>query len=115
MRGINMATFDDFWGALTGAVAKLATGALADYKAQVVADGQAFAEKLKSDLAAWTQQLANGQIDQDELQFLINGKRVLAELMALKQKGLARVALDQFFNDLVNTIVTTAIKFFPKA
>ena len=45
-----MAVFDDFWKALTTAISGLAVGALKDYKDQVVKDGQAFADNLKSDL-----------------------------------------------------------------
>ena len=107
-----MAVFDDFWKALTSGIEGLAVGALKDYKAQVVKDGQDFAQALKTDLTNWTAQLSNHQITIDDFKWMVDSKKAEAQLLALKQEGLAKVALDQFVNDLVGLIVTTAGKYF---
>jgi hypothetical protein len=40
----------------------------------------------------------------------IKGKRDLAELLFLKEKGLSKTDLDEFFEGLLDTIITTAFK-----
>ena len=105
-----MSTFDNLWTELVSAIGGLATGALKNYKDQVLKDGQAFTDKLKTDLQTWSKQLVNGDIDKDQFEFLVKGKKDIAELLALKQAGLAKVALDQFLDDLVNVIVSTISK-----
>jgi len=108
-----MAVFDDFWKALAAGIEGLAVGTFANYKEQVIKDGQAFAQKLKDDLNKWTMQIAAGELDADGLKWLIDGRKVDAEMLALKEKGLAKAALDEFFSKLENLIVGTVLKFFP--
>ena len=110
-----MSVFDDFWKALASAIGGLAVGALKDYKDSVVADGLAFANSMKSDLQKWTAQLTTGDMTPGDVEFLLKGKRDLATLIALKEKGLAKVALDKFYSDLIQVIAGTAGKFFPLA
>ena len=82
------------------------------YKTAAVKDGKAFLEKSKTDLERWTKMLAKGELTRDDFEWLVVGKKDLAELVALKQKGLAKVALDRFVNGLIDTIVSTAFKTF---
>lgn len=107
-----MATFDEFTEALQNELIEFAEYSWNTYKNAAVKDGKAFIEKSKADLARWTKMLAKGDLTRDDFEWLIVGKRDLAELVSLKQKGLAKVALDRFVNGLIDTIVSTAFKAF---
>ena len=69
-------------------------------------------DKAKADLQRWTTMLASGQLSKDDFEWLLQSKKDLAELVALKQAGLAQVALDRFVNGLLNVVVTSAFKVF---
>ncbi len=107
-----MATFDDFIKALETELVEFAEYSWKTYKDAAVSDGKAFVEKSKADLERWIKMLAKGELTRDDFEWLIVGKRDLAELVALKQAGLAKVALDRFVNGLIDTIVSTAFKIF---
>jgi hypothetical protein len=107
-----MATYDDFLGALKSSLSQYAKQAWADYRDQAQADGQAFIDQTKQDLQIWSQQLAAGQITQVEFRFNVNSKKSLAQLVSLKQAGLAKVSADKFTNGLVDVIVNTAVSTF---
>ncbi len=107
-----MATFDDFLESLKHALSEYAQQSWADYRDQAEADGQDFIDRTKQDLQTWTQQLVAGQITQQEFKFNMNSKKALAQLVSLKQAGLAKVSADKFTNGLVDVIVNTAVSTF---
>lgn len=107
-----MASFDEFLEILKTELVKFAEDSWNTNKAAAVNDGRAFLEKSKADLERWTKMLAKGDLTRDDFKWLVIGKKDLAELVALKQKGLAKVALDRFVNGLIDTIISTAFKTF---
>lgn len=107
-----MATFDEFIEVLKTELVEFAEYSWKTYKNAAVKDGKSFIEKSKADLERWTKMLAKGELTRDDFEWLMVGKKDLAELVALKQKGLAKVALDRFVNGLIDTIVSTAFKTF---
>jgi len=107
-----MATFDEFIQALKTELVEFAEYSWKTYKDAALKDGKAFLRKSQSDLERWIKMLASGDLTRDDFEWLIAGKKDLAELVALKQAGLARVALDRFMNGLIDTIVSTAFKMF---
>jgi len=107
-----MATFDEFFETLKTELGEFAEYSWKSYKTAAIKDGKAFLEKSKADLERWTNMLAKGDLTRDDFEWLVVGKRDLAELVALKNKGLAKVALDRFVNGLIDTIVSTAFKTF---
>ncbi len=107
-----MATFDKFLEILENELGEFAEYSWKTYRAAAIKDGKAFIEKSKADLERWINLLARGELSRDDFEWLIVGKKDLAELVALKQKGLAKVALDRFINGLIDTIVSTAFKTF---
>lgn len=107
-----MATFDEFLETLKTELVEFAEYSWKTYKTAAVSDSKAFLEKCKGDLERWTKMLAKGELTRDDFEWLVVGKKDLAELVALKQKGLAKVALDRFINGLIDTIVSTAFKTF---
>lgn len=107
-----MATFDEFISALQTELVDFVEYSWKTYKTAAVKDGRSFIEKSKPDLERWTKMLAKKELTRDDFEWLMVGKRDLADLVALKQKGLAKVALDRFVNGLIDTIVSTAFKTF---
>jgi hypothetical protein len=107
-----MATFNDFWNELTSEIGTFASQNWQSYKTGAVADATAFSNTMKSDLQRWTSMLAQGTLTPDDFQYLLQSKKDLAELVSLKQAGLAEAALEQFVNGVLNVMVSAATKVF---
>ncbi len=75
-------------------------------------DGNAFLDRTEEDLRRWTKLLAQGDLSQDDFEWLVAGKKDLAEMEALKQAGLALVRLERFRNALISLVVDTAFETF---
>jgi hypothetical protein len=73
-----------------------------------LSDATAFLNKTKDDLQKWALQFEQGEIDADDLEWLIDMKKDLAEMQALKRKGIARIRTEELQNQMLS-IVTTAI------
>lgn len=107
-----MATFKDFWKTLQKELVEFAEFSWKDYRNAAIKDGSAFLEESKKDLERWSKMLASGELTRDDFEWLVAGKKDLAELALLKRKGLGQVARDRFVNGLIDTIVATAFKVF---
>ncbi|MDZ7659654.1 hypothetical protein [Fodinibius sp.] len=107
-----MPNFDDFIDQLKNDLVDHAQQFGDDVMDEFVEDGKAFAEEAKGDLKRWTQLMAEGKLTSDDLKFLVKGKKDLAKMEALKQKGLAKARLDKFKDILVGTVVSLAITLF---
>jgi hypothetical protein len=91
---------------LKDGIAALAKNTLADFFEEAVADGNAILLAWKTKITNWSELLARGEIDADDLRSLVLGERDLLQLEALRQKGLALIRVDQFKRDLCNLVVT---------
>jgi hypothetical protein len=107
-----MSLFDDFWSQLQKEVVCLAENSLGNIKEAAISDGSDFLNKTKADIKKWTTQLAEKEITADDFEWLLKGKKDLAELVLLKEKGLAKVELDKFTNGLIDTVISTAFKVY---
>ena len=107
-----MANFDDFWKTLKAGLEELALKNWNEVKGAAVADGQAFFDETKADLERWTKLLAAGELTRDDFEWLVAGKKDLAEMQALKNAGLAMVRLERFQNALISLVVDTAFEVF---
>jgi hypothetical protein len=107
-----MPSFSDFLNALKKELPEFAEYSWKEHKDAAVKDGKKFIEQAKVDLDRWTGLLATGALTKDDFEWLLASKKDLAELAALKQKGLSKVALDRFTNGLIDMIVSTAFKVF---
>ena len=105
-----MIKFDEFFKELGKELVEFAEYSWRKYRDAAIKDGKVFLEKSKADLERWIKLLASGALTQDDFEWLIAGKKDLAEMYALKQAGLTKVALDRFINGLIDTIVATAFK-----
>jgi hypothetical protein len=107
-----MKSFDAFWSELEDELKEFAEYSWKSHTAAAVADGEEFLRNTKVDLERWTKLLAKGDLTTNDFEWLVAGKKEVAELVALKRSGLAKVALDRFVNGLIDTIVSAAFKQF---
>jgi hypothetical protein len=108
----NMANFDDFWKTLTTGLEQLTLKNWSEVKAAAVADGQAFLEKTKADLERWTQLLGSGALTKDDFEWLVAGKKDLAEMQTLEKAGLTLVRAERFQNNLISLVIDTTFSTF---
>lgn len=94
-------------------IADLAGSTLKQYIAAATADGQAILNELSDDLKTWTKQLASGAISKDDFSDLVLGQADEIKMIALKQAGLAEVAVDQFKSGVFNLIINTIVGLIP--
>lgn len=99
--------FDVLLDALKDEVVSLAKTHLDEVRDAAVQDGKQFLETSKADLKRWTRLMHQGKLSEDEFRSLVEGKKDLAEMKALKQAGLAAVEIDRFRSALVDRIVNT--------
>src|ERR1035438_7791416 len=105
-----MKTFLEFWTQLLLNIESFASEKWNDLKDDAVDDAKKFLTEVKDDVQRWISLLAEGKLTTDDLGWLIKGKRDLAKLLFLKEKGLAQPDLDKFFEGLLETIISTAFK-----
>ena len=107
-----MASYQDFLDAFKPALQDLAQKTLDSYTKQATTDGQAFLDAQKANLDKWTKELVDAELSKDDFADLVKGIQDLAELVALKQAGLAAARLDGFRTSLMNLVIDTAFKVF---
>jgi hypothetical protein len=105
-----MKTFVDFWIQLITNVESFAEEKFNEIKEEAVEDSKDFLTAVKNDVQRWISLLAEGKLTSDDLLWLIKGKRDLAKLLFLKEKGLTKADLDKFFEGLLETIISTVFK-----
>ncbi len=90
----------------------LVADTIQDFSQAATKDGQAFLKKARADLERWTKALARGRLSKADFEWLVQGKKDLAEMEALKQAGLGLVRVDQFRSSLIDLVIGTAFKVF---
>jgi hypothetical protein len=76
-------------------------------KKKVEEDTVAFLEKTEDDLNRWADLVDEGKLTSDELEFLIMGKRDLAEMNGLKNAGLALVEAQKMRAIVIQVVIAT--------
>ncbi|MBE0571098.1 MAG: hypothetical protein IH618_06085 [Ignavibacteriaceae bacterium] len=107
-----MPTFNDFVSTLKSDLLDFAKENLAEYKDELLKDGTLFIEKAKSDLERWTEGLASGALSKEDFEFLLKGKKDLAQMEALKQLGLSKIRITKITNSVIDVVVGSAVKTF---
>jgi hypothetical protein len=107
-----VATFKEFLDILKTETEKVVRAEWKDCREAALKDGQAFVEKTKADLERWTGLLAAGSLSREDFEWLLQGKKDLAELEALKQAGLAQARLDRFRDTILGVVTQTALRVF---
>ena len=107
-----MPTFNDFVSTLKSDLLDFAKENLEEYKDELLKDGTLFIEKAKSDLERWTEALASGALSKEDFEFLLKGKKDLAQMEALKQLGLSKIRITKITNSIIDVVVGSAFKTF---
>lgn len=107
-----MPTFNDFVSTLKNDLLDFAKENLEEYKDELLKDGTLFIEKAKSDLERWTEGLASGVLSTADFEFLLKGKKDLAQMEALKQLGLSKIRITKITNSIIDVVVGSAVKTF---
>lgn len=107
-----MADFNEFWENLEKGLEELAKKNLKEFVEAAKKDGNAFFDKTMTDLQRWTKLLVQGDLTQDDFEWLVAGKIDLAEMEALKQEGLESVRIERFKNALISLVIDTAFETF---
>lgn len=108
-----MADIDKIIKSAEQAIIQLASTSFTTYRAQAIADAQAFAAAAKADLAKYTGQLERREITRAEFEDLMADEADLAKMDALKEAGLTQVAIDNFINGVVGILVNAALSAIP--
>lgn len=74
--------------------------------------GDAFVDRSRDDLARWTGLLSVGALTKADFDWLVQGRRELAELEALRAAGLTTAEADRLRAAVVETVVSTAFVHF---
>jgi hypothetical protein len=107
-----MPTFNDFLSTLKIDLLDFAKENLNEYKDELLKDGNAFIEKAKADLKRWTDGLISGSLSQKDFEFLVRGKKDLAQMEALKQIGLSQIRINKIINGIMDIVIGSAVKTF---
>ncbi|PCI39454.1 MAG: hypothetical protein COB53_03265 [Elusimicrobia bacterium] len=99
-----MTDFDKILIDLKRGVVLIAKEHAGEYAEEALEDGERFIHAVKDDLKRWTELLAEGKLTKEEFTFLVGGKKDLAEMKALGQKGLAKGMVQGFQSALLKLI-----------
>lgn len=104
-----MADFDNFLQEVAEGIKELVEATLKDFKKEALKDGQTFLNSTKADLERWTRLLARGELTRQDFEWLVQGKKDLAEMKLLKQRGLAQIKINKFTNSLIALVIDKAL------
>jgi len=107
-----MPTFNEFLSTLKEDLLDFAKENLEEYKDELLKDGNEFVKKTKKDLERWTEGLVSGALSKADFEFLLKGKKDLAEMEALKQLGLSKIKVSKITNSVIDVVVGSAVKTF---
>jgi len=107
-----MPTFNDFVSTFKNDLLDFAKENFDEYKEELLKDGNSFLEKSKSDIQRWTEGLASGALSSADFEFLLKGKKDLAQMEALKQIGLSKIRISKITNSIIDVVLGSAVKTF---
>lgn len=105
-----MANFDEFLNEVKDEIVELARKEAGEFVTQAKDDAQAFLNNIKDDLQTWLKQLADGQLSKEDFEFLVKGRKDVAEMAALTQVGLAKVRMEKIVNGVIDIVINAALK-----
>jgi hypothetical protein len=105
-----MFDFDAFLETLKADLTEVVSDFGEDLKDDLLKDAGDFALQTKEDLIKWSKMLKDGELSPEELEFLLKAKKDLAEMEALKQRGLAQAKLDKLKLAIIDTVAGSVKK-----
>jgi hypothetical protein len=91
-------------------IESLAEETFKKHKDKAFKDGKAFLDKIEDDLERLSKLVLKGELNAEEFEWLVRSKRDLAEMVLLKQAGLALVQIDQFKNSILDLVIGQFLK-----
>jgi hypothetical protein len=107
-----MSTFNEFISTVKDDLLDFAKGNLEEHKDELLKDGNAFVRRTKKDLERWTEGLTTGALTKEDFEFLLKGKKDLAEMEALKQLGLSKIRINKITDGVIGVVIGSAFKTF---
>ena len=104
-----MADFNQIFTDIKNQLGPLAEQNLEEFAGQGKQDAEAFLEESRANLQKWIQQLADGAIDQDEFNFLVDSQKAAAKMTALRATNAGQIRIDKFRNSVFSVVVSTAL------
>jgi hypothetical protein len=104
-----MADFNQIFTDIKNQLGPLAKQDLQEFAGQGKQDAEAFLAESRANLEKWIQQLADGDIDQDEFNFLVESQKAAAEMTALQAANAGTVRIDKFRDSVFSVVVSTAV------
>lgn len=105
-----MTDFSDLLEDIKTEVENIGRKHFSDYTEQALKDGQKIVANLQGELQEWHKQLLEGELNPQEFQFLLEQKKDLSRLQALKQQGIAKIKLEKFQNEVIQSISKLTIE-----
>lgn len=102
--------FESLFQTIKDEIVQLAAASAKQYAAQAKAEGLQLAEGLKNDILTWTVQIENGNLGKDDVTFLIEAKKDLIRLHALKLAGLAAITIDELVQSILKILTSSLLK-----
>ena len=101
--------FDD----MKNQLGALAEKDLKEFAGQGKADAMAFLQDSRAQLEKWFQQLASGDIDEEELRELLQTQTDLGKMRALQGASAGQQKIDNFRDSALSLVVKAAISAIP--
>ena len=106
--------FNQIFNDIKNQLGPLAEQSLKEFAGQGKQDAEAFLQQSRANLAKWMQQLAAGEIDQDEFTWLVESQKAAAEMTALQAANAGTVRIEQFRDSVFSVVVNTAVAAIAK-
>ncbi len=91
-------------------ISSLATTSVPEHPSQAIQDGNALLTSARKRLQEYSDQLANNEIDQDQLEDDLSQDLLgLANMSKLQEAGLSQIRISGFTQDLIQVLVRAAI------
>lgn len=100
--------FDQFFETIKTGAVDIAKAEAADFVQQATDDGKQFLDDSKDKLIKWVKMLNDGDLDKAEFESLVRGQKDLAQMVALKQAGMAAIRIDRIRVAVIDLIITAA-------
>ena len=107
-----MDSFDTFIDSIKSGARDLAKETLTEFQKQAGDDANAFLKNSRSDLQRWSNLLSNKDISKEDFNDLVNAKKALAEMSALRESGITLIKIDNFRKGIIKLVVDTAFDTF---
>jgi hypothetical protein len=105
----NMSVFDDLLKSVEGNLSEIFKTEGNALKEMIIKDASDFVGAQKIDLERYAQQFVAGEINKDELEDLILGKKDLLEMRGLTELGLSQIKAQEIKDKVIQGIIGSII------